>query len=126
MSNYILSEVNGLGDVKAQTLINHGIDTVEKLVSCNIEQIVAIPGFGVALATKILANAQSLLDLADITEQVPVPVVEESAAPSANKEQKKKTRKKGKDKGKAKDKKKDIKKDKKKDKKKKTKKSKKK
>ena len=56
-----LEEVEGLGK-KAENLKEAGIDTVEKLASAKIEDILEIKGIGKASAQKFIDNAKKMLE----------------------------------------------------------------
>ena len=56
-----LEDVKGLGK-KIETLKEAGIDTVEKLASANVEDLLELKGIGEASATKYINNAKDLVE----------------------------------------------------------------
>ena len=56
-----LEDVKGLGK-KIETLKEAGIDTVEKLASVNVEDLVELKGIGEASAKKYISNAKELVE----------------------------------------------------------------
>ncbi len=56
-----LEDVKGLGK-KTETLKEAGIDTVEKLASANVEDLLELKGIGEASAKKYINNAKELVE----------------------------------------------------------------
>jgi peptidylprolyl isomerase len=56
-----LDDVKGLGK-KQETLIEAGIDSVEKLANSKLDDLIKLKGIGKATAEKIIANAKELMD----------------------------------------------------------------
>ena len=63
-----LEDVKGLGK-KIETLKEAGIDTVEKLASANIEDLLELKGIGEASAKKYISNAKEIVEV-KTTEKV--------------------------------------------------------
>lgn len=92
-----ITDVTGIGPGTAGRLAAHGLRTVAALAAASLEEIRAVPGFGVARAAAVREAARRLLDPS------PVPA---SAAPDSEKNAAKKDKKKKKDGDRKKDKKK--------------------
>ena len=56
-----LTEVKGVGPARAKSLSKNGINSIEKLASVSVEQLVGVPGFGLERAPGIIASAKAIL-----------------------------------------------------------------
>ncbi|MCP5129658.1 MAG: helix-hairpin-helix domain-containing protein [Pseudomonadales bacterium] len=56
-----VSSVKGIGSVAAQTLLEHGITSVEELAAMSVEQLSLVPGFSTALSTRVIAQARNMV-----------------------------------------------------------------
>lgn len=63
MSEEELVRVKGIGPVIALKLYKAGIKTVEELATAKPEDLAWIKGFGTASATRVIKNAQDLLNI---------------------------------------------------------------
>jgi len=57
-----LQLVNGIGKKTAERMIQHGIDTIPKLASSNVEDLLKISGIGNSTAKKYIRMAQNFLE----------------------------------------------------------------
>ena len=72
-----ITDISGIGDVTAQRLKTHGIDSVEAVAQAFIEQLAAVPGIGANRAAALRESARRLLPdtaaEARSSETVPAP-----------------------------------------------------
>lgn len=54
------TSISGIGQHKAEVLKQHGFSSVAAIAGASVEQIQAVPGFGVILATEVIEEAQRL------------------------------------------------------------------
>ena len=58
-----LIRVRGIGPIAAERLINAGVKSIEEIAKSNPEQLAWIKGIGMLSATKIIENANELINL---------------------------------------------------------------
>ncbi len=61
-------EITGVGPKLAEELIKQGFDTVKKIASSSIEELVKVPGVGKKTAEKVLKSTKELLEAKDKVE----------------------------------------------------------
>ena len=57
----VILDVPGIGPAAAELLAEHSINTADDLAKASVEQVVAVPGFSVIRATRVIAAAAELL-----------------------------------------------------------------
>ena len=71
MSDPDLTDLDGVGEKRAELLHRRGYTSVETLLDATLDDLVEIDGIGPATATDLLASAVRLLDASEPTERTP-------------------------------------------------------
>ncbi|WP_232745104.1 helix-hairpin-helix domain-containing protein [Halorubrum aethiopicum] len=71
MSDPDLTDLDGVGEKRAELLRRRGYATVESVVDATLDDLVEIDGIGPATATDLLASAVRLLDTSEPTAETP-------------------------------------------------------
>ena len=62
MTDSKLTDVKGVGLVKAKLLMSHGINSVDDLMNCSVYELCLIPGISQISANTLKSNVKQLLD----------------------------------------------------------------
>ena len=57
-----LTDIKGVGPVKAKLLMSHGINSVSDLINCSVYELCLVPGINQLLANTLKSNVKQLLD----------------------------------------------------------------
>ena len=62
MADSKLTDIKGVGSVKAKLLISHGFNSVSDIVNCSVYELCLVPGINQTSANTLKSNVKQLLE----------------------------------------------------------------